>query len=101
MLLKAGVDLFGDLERFTSIQFRRILDLIDGYMGAIPYNIAEIRQDNILDPLGRIDVEVRFEKNGLMISQKLLILNDELIDGKTFHSRYEELYGKEEWRKSV
>ena len=93
MILVAKQDVYGNVEHLTSDKMRRILDLIDGYMKQIPYTIHEIRQDNINDPHGRIDIEVRYvnEKNTL-IQQKLLILNDELIDGKTFHERHNEWY---------
>ena len=93
MILKAGQDIYGNVEQFTARQFRHILDLIDGYMGDVPYTIREIRQDDINDTHGRIDVEIRFrDENGSLIQQKLLILDDELIDGKTFHERYKEWY---------
>ena len=92
MILRADTDNFGRIENFTADQLRHILNLIDGYM-TVPYTIHEIRQDDIKDPHGRIDIEVRFmnEKNHL-IQQKLLILDDELIDGKTFHKRFKEWY---------
>ena len=91
MNIKATQDIFGHVEFFTADDFRHILDLIDGYMKGIPYTIQEIWQDDITDPFGRIDIEIRYnnEKEQLM-QQKLLILNDELIDGITFHKRYKE-----------
>lgn len=97
MYLKANEDIFGNLEHFTSNDFRHILDLLDGYMKDIPYTIHKIWQDNVKDEFGRVDIEVRYvdEKNNL-IQQKLLILNDELIDGNMFHERYDEWYGKGE-----
>lgn len=93
MFLKAGKDIYGNIEQFTSSKLRRILDLIDGYMKDIPYSINEIRQDYVKDKNGRIDIEIRYvdEKNCL-VQQKLLILNDELIDGEIFHKRYKEWY---------
>lgn len=93
MILKANIDEYGNIEQFTSEKLRHILDLIDGYMDGTPYTIHEIRQDNVKDAHRRIDIEIRFtdEKNYL-IQQKLLILNDELIDGKTFHKRCKEWY---------
>ena len=92
MILHAGHDIYGNLEHFTANKFRHILDLIDGYM-KVPYSIYEIRQDDINDPHGRIDIEVRFsDQNNNLIQQKLLILNDELIDGENFHKRYKEWY---------
>jgi len=93
MILKASKDIFGNVEFFTADKFRHILDLIDEYMKDEPYTIHEIRQDDIKDKLGRIDIEIRFtDDNGNLIQQKLLILNDELIDGVTFHKRYNEWY---------
>ena len=93
MILKAEQDIYGNVEQFTTGQFRHILDLIDDYMGDVPYTIREIRQDDINDTHERIDIEVRFrDENDYLIQQKLLILDDELIDGKTFHERYQEWY---------
>ena len=95
MIIKANQDIFGNLEQFTSNDFRHIFDLIDGYMKDKPYTIHEIWQDDIKDPHGRIDIEIRFvDEKGHLIQQKLLILNDELIDGKTFHERHDEWYGQ-------
>lgn len=92
MFLHSRTDIFGNIEHFTSDKFRHILDLIDNYM-KVPYTIAEIRQDDINDKYGRIDIEVVFNnKEGCPIQQKLLILNDELIDGETFHKRFKEWY---------
>lgn len=94
MILKASQDIFGNVEFFTADKFRHILDLIDGYMNGKEYTIHEIRQDDVNDRLGRIDIEIRFNnEKGDLIQQKLLILNDELIDGKTFHKRHREWYG--------
>lgn len=93
MILKATHDIFGNVEHFTSDKFRVILDLLDGFMKGKPYNIKEIRIDDINDPVERVDVEIvtTNEKNQLY-QQKLLILNDEVIDGLTFHKRYHEWY---------
>lgn len=94
MLLKAETDIYGHAVQLTSADLRRFLDLIDGYM-KVPYTIHEIRQDNVHDLNGRVDIEVCYnnEKNQ-QVRQKLLILNNELIDGKTFHKRYDEWYGE-------
>ena len=90
MYLTAEKDIYGNSQNFTSDKFRRILDLLNGYM-KYPYTICEMRQDNVNDPHGRIDIEVRYtNENNRIIHQKLLILDDELIDGSTFHKRYEE-----------
>ena len=64
------------------------------YMNGIPYVLCEIRRGNINDLHGRIDVAVRYinEKNHI-VEQKLLILDDVIIDGKTFHKRFSEWYG--------
>jgi len=87
MQLIAEYDLHGNREHLTSSDLRRILDLIDGYM-SIPYQIKEIWRDDVNDKNGRIDIEVEYIDNKKhLIRQKLLILNDELIDGKTFHKR--------------
>ena len=92
MILRANQDDFGHFENFTSDQFRHILNLIDEYM-AVPYTIHEIRQDDIKDPHERIDIEIRFkDETNRLIQQKLLILDDEVIDGKTFHKRFKEWY---------
>lgn len=95
MFLKADSDIYGNIERFTSSDFRHILDLIDGYRKA-PYNICEIRRDDVHDQHGRIDIEIEYiGENGHWIRQKLLILNGELIDGKAFHERHDEWYHRE------
>ena len=95
MFLKADSDIYGNIERFTSSDFRHILDLIDGYRKA-PYNICEIRRDDIYDQHGRIDIEIEYiDENGHWIRQKLLILNGELIDGTAFHERHDEWYHRE------
>lgn len=92
MFLKADSDIFGNIERFTASDFRHILDLIDGYRNA-PYNICEIRRDDIHDEHGRIDIEIEYiNDHGHWIRQKLLILNGELIDGAAFHTRHSEWY---------
>lgn len=94
MILKASQDIFGNIEHFTADKLRHILDLIDGYMKDKPYTIHEIWQDDVNDPHGRIDIEIRYnDEKDFLIQQKLLILNDELIDGKTFHTRRKEWYG--------
>ena len=93
MILVANNDIYGNMEQFTSEKMRHILDLLDEYMSDKPYTIQEIRQDDVNDPHGRIDIEVRFEENnGNLIQQKLLILNGELVDGETFHKRFHEWY---------
>ncbi len=94
MFLNAQSDAYGNVEEFSACDFRHILDLIDKYMNGKPYHICEIRQENIKDPVGRIDIIIKYiALNGLSVQQKLLILKDELIDGKTFHARYNEWYG--------
>lgn len=91
MVFTAGKDTFGQLEHWDSKKVRNVLDLLDKYFGEKPYEIMEIRQDNVNDPYGRIDVEV-VSSQGTFFWQKLLILNNEVIDGKTFHKRYHEWY---------
>ena len=91
MMLTATQDIFGNRVELTSDKLRHILDLIDGYV-KVPYTIQEIRQDDINEKNGRIDVEVLYEKDNKMILQKLLILKDEVIDGIAFHKRYKEWY---------
>ena len=94
MFLEAGRDIYGNTEQFTSDKMRHILDLIDGYMNGKEYTIAEIRQDDIYDKHGRIDIEIRYtDERNFLIQQKLLILDDELIDGNTFHKRYHDGIG--------
>lgn len=93
MFLKAGIDSYGFSESVTSNKIRIILNLIDDYMKDIPYTIQEIRQDDVNDKHGRIDIEIRYvNKNNVAVQQKLLILDNELIDGLTFHKRFKEWY---------
>lgn len=95
MFFVAGQDIYGRREHVRPADVRRILDLIDGYMDA-DYEICEIRQDDSLDENGRIDIEVQYvDKSNVTIRQKLLILNNEIIDGTTFHMRYKEWFGKD------
>lgn len=93
MFLTAYEDAYGNVSRFSLSDFRKILDLLDAYMRT-SYNILTIRQDNVKDPNGRIDIEVEYVDTASkhLIHQKLLILNNEVIDGKTFHKRYSEWY---------
>ena len=92
MFVKATCDLYGKTEYFTASDFRHIMDLMDGYVKT-GYRICEIRRDDIDDKNGRIDIEVEYlDSKGHLIHQKLLILNDELIDGKMFHERHDEWY---------
>lgn len=94
MFLIARCDSFGNAQHLTSKRLRRILDLLDTYMAGKKYDILEIRQENVKDPVERIDIEVAFvDENNHLMGQKLLILNDELIDGLTFHKRFDEWYG--------
>lgn len=95
MFFVAGQDIYGRREHVKPADVRRILDLIDGYMNT-DYEICEIRRDDSIDKNGRIDIEVQYvNKDGATIRQKLLILNDEIIDGLTFHARYKEWFGKD------
>lgn len=91
MMLTATQDIFGHRVELTSDKLRHILDLIDGYV-KVPYTIQEIRQDDVNDKNGRIDIEVIYEKDKQLVLQKLLILKDEVIDGITFHKRQKEWY---------
>ena len=53
-------------------------------------------EDNIWsDPANqRYDIEIRYEKKGHLIEQKLLMLKGEIIDGTEFHKRFDEFYPK-------
>ena len=95
MEFRADRDAFGNVEFMTADKIREILDLIDGYMKGTPYTIKEMWRDNVTDPNGRIDIEIRYENSERqLIQQKLLILKGELIDGETFHKRFNEWYGE-------
>ncbi len=49
----------------------------------------------------RFDVEIRyFNEKNILIQQKLLILNGEVVDGKEFHKRFNEFYPTSE-RKNI
>lgn len=87
-------DDFGKVVEITSNDIRHLMDLLDGYMGDKPYHICEFWRSDVNEKNGRIDVEIGYiGEKGLPIRQKLLILNDEVIDGKTFHKRHDEWYG--------
>lgn len=93
MILKADRDTFGNIENMTSTALRNILDLLDCYMDGKDYTIQEIRIDDVNDPHGRVDIEIRTtDSRKCLYQQKLLILNNEVIDGITFHERYREWY---------
>lgn len=94
MHLSAYTDSYGHSDRLTSSQLRRILDLIDGYMGDNLYYILSITRDDVSDPNGRVDIEIQYYENSRVMWQKLLILKDEIIDGETFHKRIDEWYPK-------
>lgn len=95
MILIANTDSFGHPEQLTSRELRHILDLIDGYVQS-DYRIISIERDDVRNPLGRIDIQIeRRDGEGILFWQKLLILKDELIDGKTFHARFEEFYPRD------
>ena len=94
MFLTAKTDLLGNPKSLSSAQLRHILDQIDEYMKGKEYSIWEIRQEDIKDAHGRIDIEIMYEneENHLPRTQKLLILDGELVDGVTFHKRFHEWY---------
>lgn len=96
MDLQAKTDVYGNPVNLTSKKLRDILDALDNYYREEPYTIWEIRQDNVKDKNDRYDIEVDLPNRGLGHGQKLLFLNGELIDGKTFHKRYNEWYGGKE-----
>jgi len=91
MMLTATQDILGNRVELPPGKLRHILDLVDGYV-KVPYTIREIRQDDVNDKNGRIDVEIMYEKDNAPIIQKLLILKDEVMDGITFHKRRKEWY---------
>lgn len=92
MILKVDQENLKKVGFSSPDELSHIIDLIDAYM-EIPYTIYELRRDDINDPHGRVDIEIRFvdEKN-CPIQQKLLILDDEVVDGMAFHKRYKEWY---------
>lgn len=92
MFLQAKRDIFNNPTFLTSQKLRNILDLLDEYMGDTPYYILEIREDDVKEKNGRIDIEILYEKEKALVTQKLLLLNGEIIDGITFHKRFEEWY---------
>lgn len=94
MKITAYSDIFGRPVHLTSDKLRQILRLIDDYMQNQPYDILDIHEDDLCDPNGRIDIKIRFSRDGKLIDQKLLILKGELIDGETFHKRFSEWYGQ-------
>lgn len=93
MKLEASRDDYGRPMQFTAAMFRHILELIDGYMKGEEYYIQTISQADVNDPNGRIDIEIaRLNGQGMLVTQKLLILKDELVDGTEFHKRFSEWY---------
>jgi len=64
--------------------------------GILRAEIDTIEDNTWADEVNRrYDVTIRYTAdNGLLMEQKLLILKGEVIDGKEFHRRYDEFYGK-------
>ena len=56
--------------------------------------LVEVQDNRLSDKENqRIDVVIRYvNKDNILMEQKLLILKDEVIDGKTFHRRSREFY---------
>lgn len=78
-----------------------IAGLVDAWCKAKGINdaVLETVEDNTWSDTRnkRMDIEIRYPgKTGWPIRQKLLILNGEVIDGKTFHERFDEFYPKKE-----
>ena len=74
-------DAYGKSDIITGNHIRHIIDLLDNYMGETEYSVYRAWKDDVNDEHGRIDIEIRYlNKDGVLIQQKLLILNDELID---------------------
>lgn len=85
-------DLWGRPLNWTAEIISRILNMLDDYV-SVPYSVTELRQDDANDKNGRIDVEITYANaKGQLTWQKLLVMNGELIDGITFHKRYNEWY---------
>lgn len=94
MIIKAGDD-YNNFEYLSPQKILKIIFLLDDYMSkqnVSDYYIKEIAESNIQDKNNRVDIQVVYSKNKDFISQKLLILKDEVIDGKTFHQRFSEWY---------
>lgn len=69
-----------------------IIVALDKYI-CVPYGVVELRQSNVNDPHGRIDLSAEYTPVGKRkVRQKFLVMNGELIDGDTFHKRYHEWY---------
>lgn len=89
-----GRDAYGRESFLTSAKLKEILGKIDDFLFGKKYFIREIRQDDTNSALQRYDIEVIIEEqDGKLWWQKLLLLNGEVVDGKTFHRRYKEWYG--------
>lgn len=60
--------------------------------------IYKVEDNQITDPANqRFDVTIQYphgDVNRCVISQKLVILRGEVLDGKEFHKRYNEFYGE-------
>lgn len=74
-------------ETLTSTELKKILEDVEAFLGK-PFTLLELQKEKD-DPHGRIDLWVTYEG---IFTQKLLIMNGEVIDGETFHERFEEWY---------
>lgn len=74
-------------ETLTSTELKKILEDVEAFLGE-PFSLVELKKEKD-DPHGRIDLFVSYEGIAL---QKLWIMNGEVIDGETFHERFEEWY---------
>ncbi len=77
-------------------QLFRIVTLIKDYCdrnNLEDVEVLSIEDNTATDTVNqRFDIEIMFRRKGIPVYQKLLILKGEVIDGKTFHKRYEEFY---------
>ena len=85
VLVKVTSSFFG--ETLTSTELKKILEDVEAFLGK-PFTLLELQKEKD-DPHGRIDLWVTYEG---IFTQKLLIMDGEVIDGETFHERFEEWY---------
>lgn len=85
VLVKVTSSFFG--ETLTSTELKKILEDVEAFLGK-PFTLLELQKEKDA-PHGRIDLWVTYEG---IFTQKLLIMDGEVIDGETFHKRFEEWY---------
>ena len=93
------INLNDPLNRWDLDKVKMVCDKVIGYVlmrGISDVELVCVEDNTWADEKNqRYDITIRYTSdNGLFMEQKLLILKGKVIDGKEFHERYDEFYGK-------